>query len=347
MTDVKIKTIRFLAFILITSFGLIGCGEEKSSEKSIEQIHAEEGIPVNIEVVDYQLFEKHLSFYSNLSGIKEATKGAMVGGRILRVNSKPGDNVKENKIIVEFAYDNPGIAYEQAKTAFENSKKNYERMKALLTAGETSQANFDGAETQYLVDKRNFETQKQLIHIDAPFDGIITDVKVKAGDNVKGEAPLFTIAQLHKMRTKLWVSEQEINLIKVGMSASINYLGKEYKGRIVEISLSADPYKQAFAVEVEFDNSKRELKSGPAIEVKLLTYSNPNAIVISRNLVKKDEKGMYVFVVNGDKAEKRYISNGMDSGLEYEVSSGLKIGDKLIVSGTTNLEAGKKIKIIN
>jgi len=236
---------------------------------------------------------------------------------------------------------------DQARNAYENSKKTYERMKALLEAGETSQANFDGAETQYLVNKRNYETQKQLLYIDAPFGGVITDIKVKAGDNVKGEAPLFTVAQLNKMRTKLWVTEKEINLFRKGMVATINYLGKEYNGRVVDISLSTDPYKQAFYVEAEFDNGSRELRSGVTVEVKVLTYSNPNAIIIKRNLIRHDEKGMFVFVEKNGKAEKRYIGSGVDSGIDYEISSGLKVGDRLIVTGGAQLEDGKKVNVIN
>jgi hypothetical protein len=50
-------------------------------------------------------------------------------------------------------------------------------MKTLLVAGETSQANFDGAETKYLVDKRNFETANQALFIDAPYDGVIVETK--------------------------------------------------------------------------------------------------------------------------------------------------------------------------
>ncbi len=335
----------FFSFV-ITLFFLNGCGEEKEEAKSIEQIHKEEGVPVEVEVVKTKVFEKHLSFFSKITGVKEATKGAMIGGKIIKINAKPGTFVKEDFVVVEFATDNPASMYEQTKTAYENSKKTYERMKALLAAGETSQSNFEGAEAQYLVNKRNYEIQKQLIYIDAPFDGIITDVKVKEGDNVKSETSLFTIAQLHKVRTKVWISEKEINQIKTGMTATIEFGGKTYKGRVVEVSLSADPYKQAFYAEVEFDNSSREIKTGVVVETKILTYENPNAIVLPRNLVKSDEKGMFLFVEKDSQAQKKYVTNGMDSGLDYEVKTGLEVGEKLIVSGTARLENGTKVKVI-
>jgi multidrug efflux pump subunit AcrA (membrane-fusion protein) len=41
----------------------------------------------------------------------------MVGGRIERIRAKVGDNVAKDQVIIEFADDNPGLQYQQAKTA--------------------------------------------------------------------------------------------------------------------------------------------------------------------------------------------------------------------------------------
>lgn len=341
---IKLTLLMLIAISLLTI--LTGCSEEQESAKSMEQIQQEEGIPVQFEVVEYQQFEKHQSYFSKLSGIKEATKGAPIGGKIQKINFKVGDYVKEDQVVVEFPEDHPGAMYEQSRTAFENSEKTYERMKALLAAGETSQASFDGVETQYIVNKRNYEAARKLIFIEAPFSGTLVDVKVKEGDNVKGDAPLFTIAQLNKMRTKIWITDKEIGQIKKGMAASINFGEKKYYGKVVEISMAVDPGRQAFFAEVEFDNSKNELKSGVTVEVNILIYKNDKAIVVPRNLVMNDEKGQFVFVENNGTAEKKYITNGNDSGVYYEVSTGLNAGDKLITRGAAQLTGGDKVKVI-
>jgi multidrug efflux pump subunit AcrA (membrane-fusion protein) len=107
-----------------------------------------------------------------------------------------------------------------------------------------------------------------------------------------------------------------------------------------------DPAKQAFFVEVEFDNPKGVIKSGVTNEIRILTYEKPDAVIIQRSLVNSDDKGTYVFVVENDKAVKRYITNGNESGLFYEVSAGLKVGDMLVVKGASQLEDGSKVKVI-
>ncbi|WP_337873402.1 efflux RND transporter periplasmic adaptor subunit [Ignavibacterium sp.] len=332
--------------LIISILMLTSCSDDKLETKSMDEIRNEDGIPVQVEEVKYQPFDKYLTFFSKLTGIKEATKGSIVGGKIERINASVGDYVREKQVIVEFDIYNPGVQYEQAKSAYENLKKNYERVKALLDAGETSQANYDAIETQYLVAKRNYESVRQMLFIEAPFDGILVDMKVNVGDNVNGDIPLFTVSQTNKMRSKIWVSEKEISQFKKGMKAITEYNGQQFVGKVVEISLAMDPAKQAFFVEVEFDNPKGIIKSGVTNEIKILTYEKPNAIIIQRNLVNKDENGNYVFVVENDKAVKRYITKGNESGLFYEVSSGLQIGDKLVVKGASQLEEGSRVKVI-
>lgn len=343
---IKIKYLLIVVIVLSNIIILQSCGGDKQESKSMGQLRNEEGIPVKVEAIKIQPFNKYLSFFAKLTGIKEATKAAMIGGNIVRVNAKIGDYVKDRQVIVEFDTDNPSVQYNQAKTTFENAEKNYTRVKALYDAGETSLANFDGVETQYRVAKRNYESLHKMLFVESPFDGYIVDVKVNPGDGVKNEALLFTVAQLNKMRSKIWVSEKEITQFKKGMQAVTEFSGQKFIGRIVEIAMAMDPARQAFYVEVEFDNPHGILKSGITNEIKILTYENPNAIIIPRNLVTKDETGSYVFIASNGKAQKKYITNGNESGMFFEISKGLNSGDLLIVKGASQLEDGSKINVI-
>lgn len=346
MNKTKCKIIILTLFSVLPLLLFQSCGKEKADAKSMEQIRSEQGVPVKVEVIKYKKFDKYYSFFGKLAGIKEATKGAMVGGKIEKINVKVGQLVNKNQVIVEFAEDNPGIQFMQAKESYDNAEKTYNRMKALLKAGETAQANYDAAETQYLVAKRNYESLKDMLFIDSPFDGILVDMKVNEGDNVKKDAHLFTVSQLNKMHTKIWASEIEIISIKKGMNAKIENNGKVYNGKVTEVSMAADPNKQAFYAEVEFDNPRLELKSGVTVDIKILIYENSKAIVIPRNLIMTDEKGSFVFLENNGTAEKRYVTNGNDSGLDFEIKNGLKPGDRLIVQGISLLDNGTKVKIV-
>lgn len=339
------KTVPVLIF-LSAAILLSGCGRKTAENKSMEEIRKEEGVPVKLQKIQFESFKKTLSFFTQLEGIKEATKGAMVGGRIDRIFYKVGDFVNKDQVVIQFAEDNPGVQFEQARSGFENAEKTYKRMKALLDAGEVSQAAYDGVETAYLVAKRNFEALKQLLGVQAPFSGILLDLKVNEGDNVKNDIPLFKMAQVNRMRAKVWANEEEIGMMKKGMKAYTELNGKRFNGTITDISMAIDPVKRAFYAVVEFDNPGLVLKSGMTAEIDILVYENPKAIVIPRNLIMKDANGMYVFIAQANTAAKRYISNGRDEGINYEITNGLNPGEQLIIQGNAQLNQGSKIKII-
>ncbi len=343
----KLGLKRFLVIATI-GFGLLvsGCAKEKTEQKNMQQIQKEEGYPVVVENVKPERFEKSLLFYGTFEGERETIIGAMIGGRIEKINYKPGDNVKKDAVVIEFPEDSPASKYQQAKAAYENSKKTYERMKALYEKGQVAQAQFEGAETKYLVDKRNYEVMKDMLKLDAPYDGTITEFMVHEGDNVKAKTPLFTIAKLDRMIIRIWLSEKERLQIKKGMKAIASVEGKQYVGKVSQVSFSKNPRRQAFYADIIFNNKNHEILPGLTANVKVIVYENDSAITVPANLLKKENGKNYVFVAEGNQAKKKYVTVKNFNGVKYEIASGLKIGEPLIVKGNARLFDGAKIKLV-
>ncbi len=344
----KNNFVKVLLTVLTFVFVISGCGKsEKQENKNLGEIYKEEGYPVVVKKIVPTHFVKDLKFFGKFEAEKQTIVGAMIGGRIEKIHYKPGDNVKKDDVIIEFPEDAPASKYQQAKAAYENSKKTYERMKALYEKGQIAQAQFEGAETKYLVDKRNYEVMKDMLKLDAPYDGTIAEFMVDEGDNVKAKTPLFTIVKLDKMKIRIWISEKERMQIKKGMKAIAKVEGKTFYGKVKELSLSKNPMKEAFYADLIFDNSKREILPGLIADVRIITYENKNAIAIKRNLVKKSGDKYFVFLAENGKAKKRFVKIKNSNGVYYEIAEGLKAGDPIIVKGIARLEDGVKIKIVN
>jgi RND family efflux transporter MFP subunit len=312
----------------------------------MEQIQKEEGIPVEIEPVAPQHFEKVLAFYGKFKGQRETTVGAMIGGRIEKINFSPGDNVKKDDVIIQFPMDSPGSQIQQAQSTYENSKKTYERMKSLYEKGEIAQAQFDGAQTRYEVDKRNYETMKDMLKLDAPYDGTITEFIVHEGDNVAAKDPLFTVAKLDTMMIRVWLSDEERMIIKKGMKAIATVNTQSFSGKVSVLSFSVNQMKEAFYADLIFDNRKREILAGTIADIRIVIYENKNAIVVPRNLINHEDGKAYVFLAGEEKAIKQYVVIGNDNGIDYEIADGLNINDPLITKGSVRLNDGTKIKVI-
>lgn len=342
--------LKLIAFLLFTFgiFSLQSCGKkEKVVVKSIEQIQKEQGIPVKTMEIATQDLKLDLKFLSTLEGVRQATVTSLVGDKIEKFPFKLGSSVREGQIVCQFPTNNPALQFEQAKVGYENFSKTYERMKALLAGGETSQQNFDNIETQYLVAKRNYEALKQMLFVEAPISGLIVEKFAEEGNKVKVGDKLFTIAQMDRMRAIFWVNDEELQYIKQGIPVTVEKNNKIFNGRISEVALAQDQMRKAFKIVAEFPNPNLELKVGMTVEIKLDYYHNPNAIVIPRSAVSVVAGKNYVYLADGDKAKAVEVSIGKSIGENVEITNGLRSGDKLIYQGVSLIANGTKISVQN
>ncbi|MCX7908150.1 MAG: efflux RND transporter periplasmic adaptor subunit [Ignavibacteria bacterium] len=343
----KINIFKEYFLILPIFLLLISCSSKVKNETKISKNELKK-VPVKVVNITTKRFEKFISFYSKLMGRVENTKTSMVSDRIEKIFVRAGQYVKEGQVVLQFPINNPNLQYQQAKLAYENALKTYNRFKELLKTGETSQQNFDNVETQFLVAKRNYEALKQILFVEAPISGYVASVYVTEGQQVDIGKPLFTISVLDKVRAVAWANEQEVLHFRLGMPGNIIWSGKEYPCKIISLAMKMDDAMKGFRVEFEAPNPKLELKSGVTAEIRVKIYENPEAIVVPKSLVEKDIEGKnYVFVVENGKAKKRYVEIGNISGVEVEIIKGLKNGDLLVIEGSHLLDEELEVEVVN
>lgn len=331
------------SLLLIT---ILSCGNEAEVAKSMEQLHKENGVPVKIEIVVQQPFAKETSYHAAFSGIEETSVFASFGGRVEKIYAEVGDDVKKDQLIVCFPKDNPSANYYQAKTNFENAKLAYERLKNLKKTGGVSQQSFDNVEAQYNVAKANWDVVRKSVEVIAPISGIISKISVSEAENVKREAELFTISQLNKLKTKVWITEKEIYDVKEGLTARAIWRDMELKGKVERVDMAMNVKTQAFGAMVVFNNPQKHLLLGLTAEVRIQTYQNPRAIVVNRKNIQSNPNGDFVFIHQNGVAKRLPVKLGTIQGLQVEVVDGLTPGDELIVEGLLLIENDTKIKIV-
>lgn len=334
--------------LLLSGFLFTSCmKEEKQPPKSMEQIRAEEGLPVEVTEVSTSGFSKDLSYFTTVYGTKESFKTAMTGDVIVKINAKVGDFVKEGDIIMEFPQNVATLQIEQAKAALDNAEKLFKRMKNLVEAGESPKINLDNAETQYLVSKRNVEQLYQLLYSRAPISGVIIDLPYRVGDVPKMGDILFKVAQVNKMIATINVSDEEYKYIRQGMGAIATWNGEQFRGRVTTVGLSMGDRTRSFPIEIEFDNPRNALKSGVTVDIKLQIENDDSAIVIERKNIKEENGSKFVYVDVNGKATRKVVTTGRESSNEVEVTSGLSAGERLISCCMNQLADGIKLKVVN
>ncbi len=337
---------KLMILFVITTLLFLGCSrQEKAESKNMEQIYKEEGIPVEVQVMQPQTFIKELSYNANLSGIRQSAAAAMIGGRIEKVHVKVGDYVEKGQVMFEFPEDAPAGQLVQAQSAYEMIEATYNRMKNLYAKGGISKQDLESVETQYKVAEANLDAVLQMLKVRAPIDGYVISVNVRETDGVHAEDVLAFVSQTNRMKARIWATEDEVCQINKGQKATATWNNITLTGIVTEVAIAMDRGHNAFAVNLEFNNIQNLCKSGVTGKISIQTYVNKEALLVARANVKKDANGFYVYTMNGDNANKTYVTTGQENG-SFEIVDGLEVGDKVIVKGLNLVSDGVKVKIV-
>ena len=177
--------------------------------------------------------------------------------------------------------------------------------------------------------------------ITAPISGIISEINIQGNTITNTDQPVMVISNENQMQVRLSVNESQISMVQIGQNATITGIGfeGEYYGTVQSISnvatqtVSTSGQETVVEVVVTIDNVQSNLKAGLSAKCEIVVSQDKGRIIAPYEAVKAEENGQeYVYVYENGKAIKRIISTGKEFASGFEVTSGLQVGDHLIVT---------------
>ena len=302
-------------------------------------------IPVTVRVAPVEMLPLNTNI--NHSAIVEPNEIANVApsasGKIESLSIELGTKVSKGQVIGKIDTKSLDIQKESLQLTVNKLKRDYERNKDLFEGNALS-------ETQYLDSKYAYESRqldlkklKQQIddsYIKSPLTGTITGKNNLKGEFVSAGTPIATVVATNLLKIYVFLNQSEVRFIDNGDTATITTAmmsNKEFKGKVTYIAPNADN-NYNYKVEVQVNNKKYpDLRTGTYVNVKFNITSNQEVLQIPKKALVGGIKDAYVFVQNGDRAEKRNIHVGRDNGQYIEVVEGLKANEKVVIDGQINI----------
>jgi len=268
-------------------------------------------------------------------------------GRIVKVHAQVGDFKQAGSVLVEVDDELKEAAYKTATMTYEKAKKDLERFESLYKDGsiaesqiEQSRWNFQSAEAQYIVARRQYRDTK----ITTPISGIVTARPVDIGTMLQG-APqpsvVANVVDISKLKVKVNVGERDVFKLKIGDKVSIStdvYPGITFEGKISTISAKGDE-AHTYPVEVRIDNSdKYPLKAGMFGTISFQPGTSAKNILLPREAIVGSVKNAKVYVVQNNIATLRPVTVGSEVGTSVEIIAGISEGEVIVVNGQNNLK---------
>jgi RND family efflux transporter MFP subunit len=342
----------FSTIIVLSALGLLlpGCGKkEETNEKG--KLTVSDTIAVQTAAIEKITLKISKNFSGNLEGEEQANIVSKIPERIVTLKVKVGNVVKAGETLVVLDKSGASSQYYQAEAGFLNTGKDFNRMKALFKEGAISQQMLDGVETQYNIAKANFDAAKSTVELTTPISGVVTSVNGNIGDLATPGIPIITVASIGRMKIIFNAGEVDIPSLAVGQSVDVYSEIRPslvLKGRIFQLSNSAEVSSRSFEIQALFQNSgDRWFKPGMFAKAKLELSSSKGSLVINNSsiVIKGEEKGVYV--IENSKARYQIVELGITDGNKTEVLNGLNASDIVVTVGANNLKNGSPIHVSN
>jgi RND family efflux transporter MFP subunit len=183
------------------------------------------------------------------------------------------------------------------------------------------------------------------LDIRAPSSGLVLSRSVEVGQVVSaGAGGLFRIARGGEMEMRAALSQQDLSAVRAGMAASVTPTGldRSFAGTIWQVSPVIDPNSRQGEVRIAIPYDSA-IRPGGFAEAKISSGST-TAPMLPQSAVLSDEKGNYVYVINGQqKVERRAIKIGEVSDLGVTIASGLNGQEVVVLSAGPFLNEGQKV----
>lgn len=179
--------------------------------------------------------------------------------------------------------------------------------------------------------------------ITAEFNGIVTATEITAGSMAQEGINLFSIADASKMCVDFQLSKYNLQSVEKGQKVTITSLGKTYQGSVSSIGKMAEKTEAGAAMakaRVHIDNPDDSLIIGLDAELKVQLGSKKDVLAVPIAAVNTDTKGDFVYVLEKGKVKQKYVTTGISSKKQIEITEGLKEGEQVITTIDSSITDG-------
>lgn len=264
-----------------------------------------------------------------------------------------------------------------AQIALKMKQRAFDRERALMGQDATSKTDFDNAQDNLAAARANVAELKSQIRqtqiaintseadlgytrITAPMDGTVVSIPVEEGQTVNSSQNTPTIVQLadlSKMLNKMQIAEGDMSKVKAGMHLTFTTLADNNKVRKATLEavdpgltkMSQGSYDTStdttdtaiyYYARALVPNDDGTLHIGMTTQNNIFVKSVKNVLTVSNQAIRHN-RGKKVVKVLGDnqQVQEKQIETGITDGMRTEVKSGLKEGDRVVLSALSKADA--------
>lgn len=348
-----------------------------------QPVRAAEAAPIEVRVLQVQAqpFTPTVPVTGTLVSRSRVDVKAETTGRVVRFPKEEGDRVAAGEPVLWVDDEPYRLALQQAETAVKvaeaalerarvveaHARAELERARNLLRSGGITDKDLKAAElaerdaaaqvslaaAQLEQARAALAVARKKLHdtvVRAPVPGEVQRKFVNVGAYVEPPTAVFTLVDNGRLELESQVPSIELAAIRPGQKVTFTvaaYPGREFEGRVLEISPAVDPQSRSAKVRIQVPNPAGALKDGMFAQGEIRTGAERRAIVIPSSAVYREDtsaRESFVYVVQDGKAVRRPVRLGRERNGQLEITEGLRDGDLLIPEHSVEVSDGVRVR---
>jgi cobalt-zinc-cadmium efflux system membrane fusion protein len=174
--------------------------------------------------------------------------------------------------------------------------------------------------------------------IRAPIAGTVVERLITPGQLLQaGTTPSFTIADLSRVWVMAQIFGSDLASVRVGDQARIvaDTTAHDVTGTVENISALVNPDTRSVQARVAVDNRDDLLKKQAYVHVVIEARRESEGLLVPVSAILRDDENLpFLYTVQRDGSfARRHVTLGVRAGDRYDIPSGLRTGDRIIVDG--------------
>jgi len=339
------------------------------SKPAAEETESEALVPVKVEEATIGSLRGvlHATGVVNPAPEGELIVIAPEAGRIMDIPRAEGERVAKGDVLVRFEIPSltaevqrQAVEVQRAQAALATTKANQTRQQQLFDRGiaarkDVEDANRTVADAEAAVGQAEASraaavTAAARATVRAAFAGVIAKRFHNPGDLVEPAAsdPVLRVIDPRRLEVLASIPLSEAPRMILGargwLKAGVNG-APDLALKVISRPAQVEPGTASIPVRLAFVGAATNLSAGTPVQVDIDAEQHTNVVIIPATALVREGEQTAVFVVMGDKAQRRPVQVGLTDGTDLEIVSGVKAGEMVIVEGQNGLPDGAKIAI--
>lgn len=335
----------FIAVLL-----LAGCGSKEEPTTTVVSAAPQKNIQAAVVETKSTSVPIRVEVTGQVAPIFQATLSSRIQGTIDKLLVREGSRVSKGQLLIQLDSRDLQADLARAHAEVENAKAHLDRMNQLYAQDAVSKQEMENATRAYRVaeaNRRAVEAQLSYTMVRAPFEGVITEKKVEAGELASPGQPLLKMEDPQRLRLEATVAEGDLKSVSRGdkIPVVIDALGGQaLTGLVSQILPAGDPQTHTFMVKVDLPKTPG-LKTGMFGRFQLDKGLTQTILVPSAAVVERGELSSLYVVGSDQTARLRWVKLGRRFEQQVEILSGLNIDERVLVDGSRGVD-GAAVQIV-